>query len=244
MPKNIIDTLKSIGLTKSEISIYLCLLELGPSPVQKIAQKTKLSRTGVYEGVEMLKKKNIVASQVVGKKQLLIAEDPAHLVSYVKAEQERLASTLFDMQALVDDLRLMSGAGRPIITSFEGNMAATAFFDHLAQKMPKEMREIVNTDDVYAYFSPEEIGHARHKVKKVYDQLSGKIITNNIKKSVEGFLYKKTPAQWQDFHGDMIILKDSVVFITFNKKPVTIIIENKIIAQMLAYTFDSAWNAL
>ena len=59
------EILKSIGLSKNEIKIYIALLELGPCLMGKICGKTKIHRRNVYDSIEMLKEKGFISSTII-----------------------------------------------------------------------------------------------------------------------------------------------------------------------------------
>ena len=52
------DVLKKLGLENKEIKVYLALLTLGKSPVEKIKKETKIERTHIYKILERLQDKN------------------------------------------------------------------------------------------------------------------------------------------------------------------------------------------
>ena len=52
-----IKILEKIGLTKHESAIYLGLLELGPSNISKISQKTAIHRPLIYKALPSLLEK-------------------------------------------------------------------------------------------------------------------------------------------------------------------------------------------
>jgi len=54
MSKKLTPLLESVGLMPSESKVYLASLELGPSPVQTIAQKSGISRTAAYDAISQL----------------------------------------------------------------------------------------------------------------------------------------------------------------------------------------------
>lgn len=53
-------TLVSIGLTEYEASAYLALIELGPSPVKAISEKSKVPPTATYPALRSLVRKGFV----------------------------------------------------------------------------------------------------------------------------------------------------------------------------------------
>ena len=52
--------LTSLGLSKNEAKVYLALLDLGSATAGKIAEKSKVHRTNVYDALERLIEKGVV----------------------------------------------------------------------------------------------------------------------------------------------------------------------------------------
>ena len=61
-------TLKDMGLSDNEASVYLSSLSLGPSTIQRIANNAKVKRTTVYTTIDTLKQKGLMNIEVKNKK--------------------------------------------------------------------------------------------------------------------------------------------------------------------------------
>ena len=77
--------LRSLGFNESEAKLYLVSLEMGPSPVQDIAKKAKVSRVTAYAAIEKLNEFGLMSTAQRNKKHLYAAESPERLVSFVCA---------------------------------------------------------------------------------------------------------------------------------------------------------------
>ena len=93
--------LKSLGFTDSEARIYLLSLETGPSSVQDLAKKAKVSRVTTYAVIESLKKHGLMSSVEKGKKTLYTAENPERLVSYVQSRMQVMQNTLREVESAI-----------------------------------------------------------------------------------------------------------------------------------------------
>ena len=67
MANNLELELQHIGLNEREAKVYLAALELGPSPVQKIAQRAGIPRATVYLVLDDLRSKGFVTTYDEGK---------------------------------------------------------------------------------------------------------------------------------------------------------------------------------
>ncbi len=242
MSKDIQKLLADVGLLPSESKVYLSTLELGPSTVQHISAKAKISRTAAYEAIELLQKRGLMTSSLLGKKRLYASEDPQRIVSYLKAEQQRFASTLFDLETMVDNMRLLAGGTRPTVKVYEGDEALHAYFDHIVQVKPKVIDEVSNLDDVYNHLDAEAVKAAR----KTYDwgassfRLLHRGSVRNPRSNAE---YRVLNDAFGEFHGNITIYADFISLVTYIGKPVVVILESKQLADTMRMLFNAAWHA-
>ena len=243
MPKDIEQLLSRVGLLPSESKVYLSTLELGPSTVQHIAEKAKISRTAAYEAIELLQKRGLMSSSLSGKKRLYVAEDPHRIVSYLKGEQQKFAATLSDIEAQVSTLHLISGGIKPTVKVYEGEEALPAYFDHVAQVKPKRMDEVTNYDDVYAAFDKETIIKAR----TTYDWgklESYRILHRGVPRNPRpGVEFHELTDAFGDFHGNISVYDSFITFVTYTGHPVVVILESETIANTMRTMFNAAWSS-
>lgn len=82
------EILNQIGLSDSEITIYVTLLKYGGSSISDISQNSGLHRTNIYDSIEKLKAKGMVSYVLKEGKQYLRASDPEGLIDYIKEQEE------------------------------------------------------------------------------------------------------------------------------------------------------------
>lgn len=242
MPKDFSQLLSAVGLLPSESKVYLAALELGPSTVQHIAEKAKISRTAAYEAIEMLHKRGLIADSTVGKRRLFTAEDPDRIVSYLKTEQERNKATISDIERSVDALRLLASGIRPTVKIFEGEEALFAFFDNIASSKPKEWLEISNLDDVYTHIDEKALVAARQVFKTVKPSNIRMIHRGPLRNPHPEAHFQELDSTWEDFHGNIAIYDNNIALVTFVGKVVAVIIESKALAETMRLMFNLAWK--
>jgi sugar-specific transcriptional regulator TrmB len=242
MPKDIAQLLNQVGLLPSESKVYLSALELGPSTVQLIAAKAKISRTAAYEAVELLTKRGLISSSLSGKRKLFAAEDPHRIVSYLKEEQQKFSTTLADIERQVEALHLLAGGIKPTVKVYEGDEAMHAYFDNIAQAKPTVFDEISNLDDVYQYLPSKKIQAAR----KAYDWSGIKRMRllhfGELRNPRPGVEFCRLTDRFGEFHGNITIYGDYVALVTYVGRPVVVIIESKNMADTMRVLFNAAWN--
>ena len=94
MNNKLINTLKDIGLTEKEATVYLASLSLGSGNVAQIAQVSGIKRTTVYSVLESLKQKGLIRIELIGWKNLFVAENPEKLEFIVDQMRHEVRKTL------------------------------------------------------------------------------------------------------------------------------------------------------
>lgn len=91
--------LKRAGLSSSEITIYLYLLEQGLSTPSKIGKGTKIERTNTYHVLRSLKEKGLIKEAKDNGKLSYISSDPAALIRSLDEKRAAIADILPDLRA-------------------------------------------------------------------------------------------------------------------------------------------------
>lgn len=107
--------LKSIGLEEKEAKVYLAALELGPTNIQDLAQKSGIKRSTVYEMIKNLKLMGLILETTKGKRKLFIASEPEKLKRNITVKEKLL-------NEILPELKSISNVGfiKPKITFYEG----------------------------------------------------------------------------------------------------------------------------
>jgi sugar-specific transcriptional regulator TrmB len=109
------NNLKTIGLNEKEAKVYLAALELGPTNIQSLAEKSGIKRSTVYEMIKILGPMGLIAESIKGKRKVYIASEPGKLKKNIK-EKEQL------LNQILPELNLLNNTGtvKPKITYYEG----------------------------------------------------------------------------------------------------------------------------
>jgi len=125
MDKMDIGLIKQAGLTDNEAKVYVSLIELGKSKVGKIADKSRVHRTNVYDSLKSLKKKNLVKEFEENKTKYFEATNPENLMSIIRKKQERLKSIIPELK-----LSMELAPKKSQVHVFEGKDAFKSMLDH------------------------------------------------------------------------------------------------------------------
>ncbi len=117
--------IKQAGLTENEAKVYLALLELGRSNAGKIAEKSRVHRTNVYDSLRGLGKKGLAKAYEEDKKKYFEASAPENLMSMIKKKQERLKSIIPELK-----LSMQLAPKKSQVHVYEGLEAFKGLLDH------------------------------------------------------------------------------------------------------------------
>ncbi len=79
-----------LGLTEAESKIYLVVLKLNSCTVRQIAKECGFHRTNIYDVLEQLREKGLIAIARQGKTTLYTASDPHNLYELLEEKKELL----------------------------------------------------------------------------------------------------------------------------------------------------------
>lgn len=233
--------LHKLGFTDSEVDIYLSSLELGPSPVQKIAKKAGVSRVTGYSAIEELMELGLMSAVEKGKKKLYAAEPPERLLSVAKSKAMDLEATVKEVEANIGELRLMRRGETPVVKVFEGPEALEAIKADMVSTKPTFVYEFENLDE---FRSLENIP----QFSVLHDQLSKMNISRSLiyASSNEPDLTERENQEVRfiegepDFYGSVSVYDGKVVLSTYRGKQIAVLIDSEIIANTMAAFFQLA----
>ncbi|MFA5953170.1 MAG: helix-turn-helix domain-containing protein [Candidatus Pacearchaeota archaeon] len=88
------EILEELGLTKTEIKIYLTLLELGFSSAGKILVKSKLPNSTVHRDLNSLIEKGLISFILNGKRKIYSATNPENFFEFIEDKKRRFEEIL------------------------------------------------------------------------------------------------------------------------------------------------------
>lgn len=232
----------TLGLSQLESRVYLASFELGPTSVQEIAKKARLSRTAAYEAIGSLQERGLISTFARDKKRFFVAEEPERLVRYFKESVNEMGSKLEDLSRILPEMKLLAGGERPTVRFYEGREALFSLFNDLAQVNPKQFDEVSNLDDMYDHLDVAYL----EEIRKVLDP--SKIHTRILHKGKlrregrEHVEFCELLPELGDFHGDIWIYGNRVAFVALVGKVMAVIIESKPFADTARVLFEAAWR--
>ncbi len=92
------DILEELGLTKTEIKVYITLLELGSSSAGIILDKSKLPNSTIHRDLNSLIEKGLVNFILEGKRKIYRATKPENFFDFIEEKKRRFEEILPELK--------------------------------------------------------------------------------------------------------------------------------------------------
>ena len=208
--------LRKLGLKAKEVSVYLAALELGWSPVQKIAQKAGVSRPTAYEVIRGLIKKRLMRQVkrkgvIRGEKTFFAAESPDKLLRLLRIQKREVEEKEREFIRIISALQSKHYlAGQSEIRTYEGKEQLKVLLDDFSQSQDEEI--------IFLSDASEALKPWREKLPEIKKRLGG-LTVNEIKPK-------------KSFKGTLIIY-DKLVYLPSSAKLSALLIINKEIVELI-----------
>jgi HTH-type transcriptional regulator, sugar sensing transcriptional regulator len=237
MLQNIIE---NIGLNPKEARIYLAALEIGSSPVSKIASKAKLNRVTAYDILEKLVKKGMISHFTKDKIKYFTAADPEIVVEEFKKRTEDLKKVLPDLK------RLHGDTIHPRVRYYEGLEGIKSIYaDTLKSKT--EILNYGNSQEIRKHWPTYDEEYVKKRAaQQIYlrgiaiDDEDGRLV-----KARDGENHREIRLinkEKFDFSNEINIYDDKLSIISFKDELIGMIIESPEIANTQRAIFKMVWE--
>lgn len=236
----------NLGLGDKEASVYLAILELGPSTTAEISRRAGINRTTGYDILESLINDGLVSLIGETKIQKFVAENPDKLIIFLENKIKQGENRLKQAYNLIPELfSVYNTEEKPRVKYYEGlEKMKEAFEDTLTSK--EEILAYATGDDAIKSAGNEYVGEYINK--RVVKNIKIKVICPNNIESLN--MVNKNKDQLRE---SMIIpenkfnfsietdIYDNKVLIVSWKEKFAVIIESKEIADAQKKVFELAW---
>ena len=241
--------LEEIGLTNSEIKVYLALLELGSTSKGPLVKKAKIASSKIYEVLDKLIEKGLVSHILKNNVKYFKAAPPRRILDYLKEKKEKISSQEYEFEKLLPLLEkekeiLKGRIDAEIFSGWKG--IETVFGDIL------NILERGDTDYVFGASKGDYPEKTRRffdkymnltykkgiKIKVIFNEDSRDYYkqSNAIKKHVTvKYLKQTTPSE-------INIYENKVLILLFSKIPIAIMIKGEETANSFKQYFNAMWG--
>ncbi|MFA4887295.1 MAG: helix-turn-helix domain-containing protein [Candidatus Nanoarchaeia archaeon] len=241
------EDLRKLGLSQAEATLYLTLLRIGASDVQKLIEETGFYKGNTYDALERLCEKGIISKIIEGNKRIYQLQKPEALVEYVKKKKEGLDQEELLAKELVKKVELVKKHTKIAETAmvFRGISGVKQIYseiideklDYLVFGSPKESEVII--EDWYwqnLHAKQKEFGIKAkmifHKSLKHWKNLTPKNIIE-----IRFLDEELEPLTETTIYGN------KVAFTVWTEKPVITIINNEHVANSYKQIFNRLWKS-
>ena len=201
--------LRKLGLKEKEVRVYLAGLVLGPSSVQVIAQKAKITRPTTYEIIKTLEEKGLFVETKQRKKRYFAAQSPERILGILRIQKRELEEREREFIRIIAALESKYAPEEGGVRRYRGKEG------------------LKTLEEIFSFSSTPEIFIANLKETKRI-----KAIFQKIKKRLGKINLKKINVKL----GGTLIIFDKAIFLS-SQKPEGFLIENKLMVGLLKSLF-------
>lgn len=229
--------LENLGLTKSEIRVYIALLDLNSASASEISDITNLYRKNVYDALNRLMKKGLVSFAKVETKRIYTATEPQRLLDFIEIRKKEIESIIPELQQLYK-----SKPKSEDVTVFKGKEGLKTIF-----------QSILKSRGSYDKFGSGE--KFKEALPHYYTQYQKKKTESGIKCRAIYSENERHEDFVKEFIGDVrflpkefvnpsttIIYGKKTAIIIWKDRPIGIVINSSEVADSYRYYFETLWS--
>ncbi len=233
---------EDLGLTKTEIKIYLTLLELGSSSAGKILENSKLPNSTVHRDLNLLIEKGIVNFILNGRIKIYQATNPEHFFDFIEDKKRRFEEILPELKQKQNATKEKESA-----SVFKGIRGIKEVYNLLINSKGKEYNTFGGghiTVDIMGLSWWDNL----HK-RRVANKLPARQVWDESVKK-EGKEIQKNPLtkiryidkKFEQFQ-ETIIVGDYVAITVFSENPYAFLIKDSKVAESYRKHFEFLWES-
>lgn len=245
------EVLLELGLTPSEIKVYLALLELGDSTRSNIVNKSGIAGSKVYDVLEKLKDKSLVSIYDQNRVRHFKPVNPSQILNYIEAKREKINKIELETKLIIPTLLLKfnSSSKKQEVELLNGLKGLEILF--------KEQIEILNAGEtcyviggtkgtqegpIVAFFQKIHALREKKKIKtKMLYNVSQKSTTQKFYSS-QKYFHTETRYIKHTSPVAINVYKDRTVIIVFSDEITAIHIKSEDVAQSFKEYFNILWK--
>lgn len=235
--------LRDIGLTDTEIKIYLSLLSIGTTSAGRIIEETGLYRKNLYDALNKLIEKGLVTYVIEKKIKYFQPKDPDNLLRYLEVKRNQISEKESELKKEIPILKQKFSTLTPEIESeiYRGNEGIKTILKECLEY--KEVLFIGATGDVenrLPYYWPQ-YNKKREKLKCKWKLLLVHEARNKKITKSKYFEYKILPKILSGLNV-IYIYGDYVANILWLEKPIAFVTKHEVLANNYKKYFNYLWK--
>lgn len=235
--------LMELGLTHGESKVYLALLELGSSTVGPIVKKANVAYSNVYEILNRLLEKGLVAFIIKNETKYFQATNPRNLSDYLERKEKEINRQKRVLAELLPKLEGEKVKPEEEAEIFVGLKGLKAAYIRLFTENP------VGGENLFFYIHRKE--YAKESDKFYISNAKLFRMPRIVMRGISNEEYRDSKAivpttkmRYVNFPipGNIEIFQDKILVLAWSEKPVSFLIRSKQIANIMKEYFESVWK--
>lgn len=239
--KDLISELVKIGMNINQAKVYLALLELGESSIQKLSKKCGVGRTLIYTFLDKMKSERYIAETSKGKTKVYSANN----INTIIQKKEEDIKNLKNKSELFEKLK-SNCINPPKVTFYEGIDGIKSVYDDIlfSKKDIKSFEDIEilkkNLPENFFDYFPKERAKREIWIKSISrESLIAKEFSRNNNELMRTTKFVNVPP----LNCDINIYGNKVAIFDLQKDTqMALIIENESIAKTMEIIWDQIWE--
>ncbi|NQU98802.1 TrmB family transcriptional regulator [Candidatus Woesearchaeota archaeon] len=228
------EIIKSLGLSDNESEVYLLLLNQKEALAADIAKKSKISRPHIYDTIAKLIDKGLASYVIKNGKKYFKPADPEVFMDLLKSKEDSLKNILPDLKTLYSPQK-----EKPVVEVYEGKEGLKVVLNQLI-KLGEDFSALGPTIN---WQKEVPIALERYLRKREKIGFKGRLLspegTDVLKVPLN--TYKSLPKEYAS-PATTVMYGDKTCLILWLDTIVTILIENKELAESFKNYFNLMWN--
>lgn len=244
MKKSMRDSLIEIGLTPGEVEVYLALLSLGETSTGKIVKQSKVSSSKVYDILERLQEKGLVAYFIKDGVKKYWATPLQRILDFLEEKKHKIESNQSEIKKLLPDFekQIKENHDIPEAVIYKGDKGPIIVLDDLNYQLMQghEVIGFGTNDDGFEIHYPAKL--KEHIKLGEKHNFKIRILFGKGVKSIHTFAKIRYLPREYVTPIRTIICNNKTYIIDFSEPKTTIIIEKETIANSYREHFNMLWK--
>lgn len=233
--------LRALGLTRLETRIYRMLLNQGASGVSDISRKTGIHRRNVYDSLERLGQKGLIAYIKENNRRVYSVTNPERIQEKLAQQQQEVSEALPDWLA-----KFHAVTEKKETLFYRGKAGLRLVFEDQIAEGKEVLVQATTTDvqKVLKHFFPRY--QLLRKEKKIPTRMlfDASFASKQARSSIRKLPLAKVRFI-QEFNKSPMsqyIYGDNVALVVWSEDPIAIVIRQKAVAEGFRANFEVLWN--
>ncbi len=237
-----ISILEELGLTNSEIKVYIGLLEFGNLNAGPLLEKTGLQNSVVHRALNSLIEKGLISFILEGKRKIYQATDPKNFFNYLEDKKIRFEKILPELEK-----KRESGKKEKEALIFRGKRGITQMYNTLLNSGGKEYNTFGGGKRVTYHVMGEDWWRNLH-IKRIARKIKSRQVFDatirDYGEDINKLPYTHIKFLPQEFEQltETVIIADYVAITIFTDNPYGVLIKDKDVVEGYKKNFEILWK--